>query len=161
MRLSDGAYHFVGLLDGKRTVAEAWELVGGQMDDAAPTQPEVIQILSQLHSANLVEADISPDAAGAAPPAQGDAAAAVAAACDEHPVPPHSAAFDLNGIVTRWMPVAWAGSQHRGHVIWLVVVIVGSGGAGARLAGPLTDQSASALDYTNWVCLWRCSSSPR
>src|SRR5882724_364471 len=61
-RLSDAAYRFVGLLDGSRTVEEAWELVGGTLDDEAPTQPEVIQILSQLYAANLVETDIPPDA---------------------------------------------------------------------------------------------------
>src|SRR5919205_2219574 len=62
-RLSDPAYRFVGLLDGTRTVGEAWDLVGGQLADDAPTQPEVIQILSQLHAANLLEANITPDAA--------------------------------------------------------------------------------------------------
>src|SRR4051794_20150981 len=60
-RLSDAAYRFVGLLDGTRTVGEAWDLVGGQLDDEAPTQPEVIQILSQLHAANLLESDITAD----------------------------------------------------------------------------------------------------
>lgn len=62
-RLSAPAYAFVALLDGTRTVAEAWELTGGQLADSAPTQNEVIQILSQLHSANLVEANVTPDAA--------------------------------------------------------------------------------------------------
>src|SRR5687767_15862665 len=61
-RLSDAAYRFVGLLDGTRTVGEAWDLVGGQLADDAPTQPEVIQILSQLYAANQIETDISPDA---------------------------------------------------------------------------------------------------
>src|SRR5438093_10256537 len=61
-RLSDAAYRFVGLLDGRRTVEEAWDLVGGQLADDAPTQPEVIHILSQLYAANLIEADITPDA---------------------------------------------------------------------------------------------------
>jgi putative peptide zinc metalloprotease protein len=61
-RLSDAAYRFIGLLDGKRTVGEAWDLVGGQLADDAPTQPEVIQILSQLYAANLVETDVPPDA---------------------------------------------------------------------------------------------------
>src|SRR3712207_4405008 len=61
-RLSDAAYRFVGMLDGTRTVGEAWDLVGGQLDDEAPTQPEVIQILSQLHAANLLETDGSADA---------------------------------------------------------------------------------------------------
>src|SRR5919205_4446764 len=61
-RLSDAAYRFVGLLDGRRTVGEAWDLVGGQLADDAPTQPEVIQILTQLHAANLLEANITADA---------------------------------------------------------------------------------------------------
>ena len=61
-RLSDPAYRFVALLDGRRTVGEAWDLVGGQLEDDAPTQPEVIQILSHLYSANLIDADITPDA---------------------------------------------------------------------------------------------------
>src|SRR6266576_5615897 len=61
-RLSDAAYRFIGLLDGTRTVGEAWDLVGGQLADDAPTQPEVIQILTQLHAANLLEANITADA---------------------------------------------------------------------------------------------------
>ena len=61
-RLSDPAYRFVALLDGSRTVEEAWELVGGTLEDDAPTQPEVIQILSHLYSANLIDADVTPDA---------------------------------------------------------------------------------------------------
>src|SRR5215213_10126086 len=35
---------------------------GGQLADDAPTQPEVIQILSHLFSANLIDADVTPDA---------------------------------------------------------------------------------------------------
>src|SRR6201746_1516633 len=61
-RLSAAAYRFVGLLDGSRSVAEAWDLVGGQLADEAPTQNEVIQILTQLHAANLLETNITPDA---------------------------------------------------------------------------------------------------
>ena len=61
-RLSSAAYRFVGLLDGSRTVAEAWDTAGGVLADDAPTQPEVVQILSQLHAANLLEANITADA---------------------------------------------------------------------------------------------------
>src|SRR5258707_9594853 len=61
-RLSDPAYKFVGLLDGSRTVAQAWDTAGGNLEDDAPTQPEVIQILSHLYSANLIDADVTPDA---------------------------------------------------------------------------------------------------
>src|ERR1700677_933072 len=60
-RLSDAAYRFIGLLDGSRTVEEAWDICGGQLADDAPTQPELIQILSHPYSAKLIEADVTPD----------------------------------------------------------------------------------------------------
>ncbi|MFQ6034907.1 MAG: hypothetical protein ACE5NM_03540 [Sedimentisphaerales bacterium] len=61
-RLSPEAYRFIGLLDGRRTVSVAWQLCNEQLGDSAPTQGEVIQLLGQLHAANLLYADLSPDA---------------------------------------------------------------------------------------------------
>jgi putative peptide zinc metalloprotease protein len=37
-RLSREAYFFVGLLDGHRTIADAWELCNEKQADSAPTQ---------------------------------------------------------------------------------------------------------------------------
>ncbi len=62
-RLSDSAYRFVALLDGQRTVAEAWEICNEQLGDDAPTQPETIQLLGQLHVSNLLRCNLPPDAA--------------------------------------------------------------------------------------------------
>src|SRR3990170_3044503 len=61
IRISDDAYHFVGLLDGKRTITEIWQICNDRHGDRSPTQGEVIQILAQLFSSNLLYADISPD----------------------------------------------------------------------------------------------------
>ena len=61
-RLSDAAYRFVGLLDGIAHRRRSLGTVGGTLEDDAPTQPEVIQILSHLYSANLIDADVTPDA---------------------------------------------------------------------------------------------------
>lgn len=63
-RLDDAGYHFVALLDGRRTVAQAWQICNEQHGDAAPTQGEVIQILGQLYTSNLLQADLPPDASG-------------------------------------------------------------------------------------------------
>lgn len=153
MRLSDGAYHFVGLLDGKRTVAEAWELAGGQMDDAAPTQPEVIQILSQLHSANLVEADISPDAQvllrrHKSMQQRQWKQRAMNLLFPRIPLP-----MPLNRWVTQWMPVAKLLMSKAGIIAWLVVVL-----AAIATVAPywreLGKQSYNALDVSNWGWLW-------
>jgi putative peptide zinc metalloprotease protein len=60
-RLAEPAYRFVALLDGKRSVADAWRLTNDQLGDEAPTQGEVIQLLGQLYTANLLQAEVTPD----------------------------------------------------------------------------------------------------
>ncbi len=60
-RISDETYRFIGMLDGRRTVSEAWHICNEQLADRAPTQGELIQLLSQLHSTNLLYADLPPD----------------------------------------------------------------------------------------------------
>ncbi len=60
-RFSPGVYRLLGLFDG-RTVAEAWSTVADQLDEDAPTQDQTIQLLSQLHEADLIQGDSVPDA---------------------------------------------------------------------------------------------------
>src|SRR6185437_14954200 len=121
-RLSDPAYRFVALLDGSRTVEEAWELVGGTLEDDAPTQPEVIQILSHLYSANLIDADVTPDAT---------------VLLRRHKelnkrkmqnrlmnvLFPRIPLWDPDKFLKRWMPLARIGFSKFGVFVWLAVVI--------------------------------------
>ncbi len=60
-RISSDAYHFIGLLDAKRTVAEVWKICNEKFGDNAPTQPEVIQLLGQLYCSNLLYVELPPD----------------------------------------------------------------------------------------------------
>lgn len=60
-RLAEPAYRFVALLDGKRSVADAWKITNDQLGDEAPTQGEVIQLLGQLYTANLLRAEVPAD----------------------------------------------------------------------------------------------------
>lgn len=62
-RFSPAAYAFIGLMDGRRTVQDIWELASTKLGDDAPTQPEVVQLLSQLHAADVLQCDIPPDIA--------------------------------------------------------------------------------------------------
>ena len=52
-RFSPAAHHFIGLMDGQRTVQEIWEPPAEQLGDDAPTQDEVIRLLGQLHAADV------------------------------------------------------------------------------------------------------------
>lgn len=151
-RLSDAAYRFVGLLDGTRTVAEAWDLAGGQLADDAPTQPEVIQILSHLYSANLIDSDVTPDSA---------------VLLRRHKklqqrkmkgrlmnvLFPRIPLWDPDRFLKLWMPLARVLFSKFGAVVWLAVII----GALAMLA-PEWDRIKAATSFSiapgNWLWLW-------
>jgi putative peptide zinc metalloprotease protein len=61
-RLSRAAYHFVAMLDGRRTVGHVWKVCTEQFGDDAPTQGEVIKLLGQLFTSNLLQGNLAPDA---------------------------------------------------------------------------------------------------
>ena len=60
-RFSPSTYSVLGLLDGRRTVQEVWDTANTRLGDEAPTQEEMILLLSQLHQADVLQCDISPD----------------------------------------------------------------------------------------------------
>ena len=62
-RVNSSGWYFVSLLDGRRSIGEAWNLASECLGDAAPTQPEAIRILGQLFNNNLLLSDIPPDVA--------------------------------------------------------------------------------------------------
>ena len=60
-RISETAWRFIGMLDGRRTVADVWRACNEQFGDAAPTQGEAIGLLGQLYCSNLLYAELPPD----------------------------------------------------------------------------------------------------
>jgi putative peptide zinc metalloprotease protein len=151
-RLSDPAYRFVALLDGSRTINQAWETVGGMLDDEAPTQPEVIQILSQLYAANLIEADVTPDSS---------------VLLKRHrnlmkrkfqqrlmnTLFPRIPIWDPDRFLLRWAPVLNRIQSMWGVIIWLLVV-----GAALFTIAPMGKELSAAasksINPNNWFYLW-------
>ncbi len=151
-RLSDAAYRFIGLLDGSRTVEQAWDICGGQLADDAPTQPEIIQILSHLYAANLIEADITPDAT---------------VLLRRHKqltkrkmqnrlmnvLFPRIPLWDPDRFLCRWMPVVRPFLSIVGAIVWMIVVLFGI----ITIAPHWDDLKAganNAIDPKNWMWLW-------
>src|SRR5215475_6652945 len=60
-RFSPAAYCVIGLMDGTRTVEALWEVASARLGDDAPTQDEVIQLLTHLHAADVLQCDVPPD----------------------------------------------------------------------------------------------------
>lgn len=61
-RLSEPGYAFVGQLDGRRAVGDAWRIACERLGDEAPTQGEAIQLLGQLWTSNLLQGEVGGDA---------------------------------------------------------------------------------------------------
>jgi putative peptide zinc metalloprotease protein len=59
-RVSPGAYRLLGALDGARTVDAVWTEAALELGDGAATQDETIQLLAQLHAADLLVGEESP-----------------------------------------------------------------------------------------------------
>jgi len=62
-RFTPAAYQLIGMMNGKLTIQELWELNAERLGDDAFSQGEVIHLLSQLHSADILLCDVSPDTA--------------------------------------------------------------------------------------------------
>lgn len=62
-RFSPAAYYIIGLMNGQRTVQELWDLAAEKLGDDAPTQDQLIQLLGQLHAADVLQCNVPPDTA--------------------------------------------------------------------------------------------------
>jgi putative peptide zinc metalloprotease protein len=60
-RLTPGAYAFVARLAPDRTVESVWKLCLEIDPDGAPGQTEVLQLLAQLHAADLIHSELPAD----------------------------------------------------------------------------------------------------
>jgi len=62
-RVDENAFHFIGRMDGQRTVDEIWHALLNFLRDQAPTQDETIELLCQLSDNGLLQCEITPDVA--------------------------------------------------------------------------------------------------
>ena len=60
-RFSPAAHFVIGLMNGHRSVQEIWQAALERHGDDAPGQDEVIQLLGQLHAAEVLQCEVAPD----------------------------------------------------------------------------------------------------
>jgi len=60
-RFTPAAYHFIARFDGTQRVQDAWDATTSRLGDDAPTQDEAIQLMGQLHGADVLQCDVPPD----------------------------------------------------------------------------------------------------
>lgn len=60
-RFSPEAYRLIAMMDGTRTLDEVWQLAVEQFDIDAVTQDELVRLIGQLYSADVLAGDVPPD----------------------------------------------------------------------------------------------------
>ena len=146
-RLNEAAHRFVGMLDGRRSVADVWEICNDQLGDAAPTQGESIQLLGQLYTANLLQAELPPDAEGLFNRYHKRIKREVQGYLTNllfvrFPL------LDPDHFLDRWVGIFGRVFTWYGLVVWLGVVITGLYFLVGR-AGELGQQASGILDPSN------------
>ena len=151
-RLNESAHHFVALLDGKRSVSEVWQICNEQRGDSAPTQGEVIQLLGQLYTANLLQAELPPDAEGLFNRYRKRIKREVQGYLTNLlfvRIP----LFDPDHFLDRWVGIFGKIFSWYGLAVWLVLVGAGLYFVAGRV-GDLASQAGGILDPANLPYLY-------
>lgn len=121
-RVSPGAYAMLTRMDGAHTMQSLWDDALKQGGDQIPTQDEVVELLMQLYTNDLLHCDVTPDAAEL---------------FERYrkrrrmkwkqwllnPLSLKIPLIDPNAFLTRWAErLAWLFSV-RGALLWIVVVV--------------------------------------
>jgi len=151
-RLRPEAYAFVARLRSDCTVEEAWKACLEQDPEGAPGQEDVIQLLAQLHNANLLHSNLSPDSTKlferhAKRRTKEVRGALLNFMSARFPV------FDPDALLRQLQPVLTRVISPLGGVVWLLLVGLALKVVGDH-AGPFVRQSQGALAPGNLVLLY-------
>ena len=151
-RLNDAAYHFVAMLDGRRTVSQVWRICTERFGDAAPTQGEVIQLLCQLHASNLLQGNLAPDAEALFKRHQKRVWREVKGAVGNLlfvRIP----LWDPDRFLNRWVGVVGKAFSVTGAILWAGLLAVGLGCVGGHVQA-LAAKASGVLDPENLPLLY-------
>lgn len=151
-RLSESAYTFIAMLDGRKSVAEVWKICNEELGDAAPTQGEVIQLMGQLYTSNLLQADVPPDAEGLLQRYRKRRSREVRGYMMNLlfiriPI------YDPDSFLNRWVSIFGKAFTKWGLMIWAIVIAIGLYSIGGRTA-ELASRANGVLDPDNLFYLY-------
>lgn len=145
-RISQAAYHLVGLMDGRRRMDEIWRAASERLGDALPSQDDTIDLLVRLSQADVLLADIPSDMTRIAERGmKGRRAKALASV--RNPLALRIPVFDPDRFLraTLWAVRPFMG--WTGWVLWLAVVLAGIVLAGLHweaLTGNIADRALTS-----------------
>jgi putative peptide zinc metalloprotease protein len=121
-RFTSAARLVLAAMDGRRTVEDLWRLAERHLGEAAPTQDDLIQLLGQLHTSNLLATDVPPDALELFERGTKTAAAKLRRSW-QNPLAMRIPLWDPGVFLDRFLPLwrrLWGAA---GAVVWLAIVL--------------------------------------
>ena len=141
-RVTVSAYLFVARMDGRRTVDQIWQGLVAELDSDAPGQEQVVQLLMQLHGADLLQSDMTPDAAELLA-RRDQLSRALWVRNLRSPMSIQLPLIDPDRFLTATLPIVRPLLGTVGLLLWLALVIAGLVAAGqhwAELSGDIVDR---------------------
>ena len=152
-RVHEAGWRLVSLLDGRRTVAAAWQICQNRMGDSAPTQGELLALLGQLYQLNLLQADQLPDVKGLFRRGRQKTFRRARGHLGNL-LFPHFPLWDPDGFLNRWVWLFGKLFTPAGLIVWLILLMAG---AVFVWSGPsLTDEAQGVLAPANLWVLYAC-----
>lgn len=151
-RLSPAAHALLMRMDGTRTVQSLWEEANESANGEICTQDEIVDLLVQLHAADLLQADSTPDSA-ALLERKRKKRQQTFKQWFLNPMSIKIPLFDPDPFLARWAPrLAWCFSK-RGALLWLAAVLPALLLAGSNWSALTMNMSDRVLSSSNLLVM--------
>jgi putative peptide zinc metalloprotease protein len=121
-RFTPAARLVIALMDGRRRVSDLWEIANRQQGENAPTQDEMIQLLGQLHAADLLQTDVTPDVAELFSRSAREEKSRARRSYG-NPMAIRLPLWDPDRVLNRFLPLIRLIWSRAGALVWLAVVL--------------------------------------
>ena len=152
-RFNAVAHYLIGLMNGRRTVQEIWDAAIDRFGDDAPTQDETIRLLGQLHAAEVLQSEVTPDIAELLRRAKKGKPSTWMQNL-RSPLAIRLPLFDPDAFLERWLPWYRPLFGWGGLVLWCLVVGWGATTAVTHWDALSEDFASRVLAPQNLLLLW-------
>jgi putative peptide zinc metalloprotease protein len=152
-RFNPVAHYVIGLMNGRRTVQEIWDAAIERFGDDAPTQDETIRLLGQLHAAEVLQSEVTPDVAELLRRSRKGRPSTWLQNL-RSPLAVRLPLFDPDAFLERWLPVYRPLFGLAGFLLWCVVVGWGLTAAASHWDELSQDFTSRVLAPQNLLIMW-------
>ena len=155
-RVSPAANRMLCLMDGRRTLREVWDIAGEHSADDPPTQDDTIQLVSQLHAADLLQGELPPDVAEIAERSQRAERRRLIQRL-RNPMSMRLPLFDPDKLLDATLPLVRPLFSMVGLLAWLALVLTGATLAvmhWSELTSNVADRVLVAQNVALIVCVY-------